>query len=69
MKKPKPTLKDLLLAPEPRTEALTPPRGTYRLRAPPTLDETSDPTESPNLPRKSRRSPLPASEAKRRDPG
>ncbi len=37
-KKSKPTLKDLLLAPEPRTEALTPPRGSYRLRPAPDLD-------------------------------
>ncbi len=51
MKKPKPTLKDLLLAPEPRTEALTPPRVTYRLRAPPVFDETSDDTELPSLSR------------------
>ena len=34
----RPTLKDLLLAPAPRTEALTPPRTKRRHRAPPTLD-------------------------------
>lgn len=34
----KPTLKDLLLAPEPRTETLTPPRERPRHRAIPELD-------------------------------
>ena len=33
----KPTLKDLLLAPGPRTAALTPPRRTHRHRRPPSL--------------------------------
>ena len=31
----KPTLKDLLLAPEPRTGTLTPPRQCHRHRVPP----------------------------------
>ena len=31
----KPTLKDLLLAPEPRTPTLTPPRRRHRHRTPP----------------------------------
>ena len=34
----RPTLKDLLLAHEPRTEELTPPRTKRRHRAPPRLD-------------------------------
>ena len=34
----KPGLKELLLAPEARTEALTPPRGKHRHRAPLALD-------------------------------
>lgn len=34
----KPNLKDLLLAPEPRTEALVPPRRQHRHRAAPDLD-------------------------------
>lgn len=34
----KPTLKDLLVAPEARTEALTPPRKPHRHRTTPTLD-------------------------------
>jgi antitoxin Phd len=34
----RPSLKDLLLAPEARTEALTPPRGKHRHRAPPQFD-------------------------------
>jgi prevent-host-death family protein len=34
----KPDLKDLLLAPEPRVEHLTPPREKPRHRAPPILD-------------------------------
>ena len=33
----KPTLKDLLLATEPRTAALTPPRRRHRHRTPPAL--------------------------------
>ena len=35
---PRPTLKELLLAPEPRTEALTPPRQQLRRRAAPQFD-------------------------------
>jgi prevent-host-death family protein len=34
----KPSLKDLLLAPEPRTEELTPPRTRHRHRATPVLE-------------------------------
>ena len=34
----RPTLKELLLAPEPRTEALTPPRQQLRRRAAPQFD-------------------------------
>ncbi len=34
----KPTLKDLLLAPEPRTEELTPPRTKQRHRPAPVLE-------------------------------
>lgn len=34
----KPDLKDLLLAPEPRTEALAPPRERHRHRSTPVLD-------------------------------
>jgi prevent-host-death family protein len=34
----RPNLKDLLLAPDARTEALTAPRGTHRHRAAPVLD-------------------------------
>ena len=34
----KPNLKDLLLAPEARTETLTPPRRKHRRRATPVLD-------------------------------
>ena len=34
----KPDLKELLLAPEPRTEALTPPRRELRRRAEPQLE-------------------------------
>ena len=34
----RPTLKDWLLAPEPRTEELAPPRGQYRHREPPVLE-------------------------------
>lgn len=34
----KPNLKDLLLAPEARTEALTPPRKKHRHRAAPAFD-------------------------------
>ena len=34
----RPTLKELLLASEPRTEELTPPRTKPRHRAPPALD-------------------------------
>ena len=33
----KPNLKDLLLAPEPRTDNLTPPRPKPRMRPPPKL--------------------------------
>ena len=33
-----PDLKELLLAPEPRTDALTPPRRKLRRRVPPTFD-------------------------------
>ena len=33
-----PDLKDLLLAPEPRTDALTPPRRKLPRRVPPTFD-------------------------------
>ena len=33
----RPRLKDLLLAPEPRTEQLTPPRPAYRHRTAPTF--------------------------------
>ena len=33
-----PSLKDLLLAADPRTDSLAPPRGTRRHRAPPSLD-------------------------------
>ena len=36
-KSAKPTLKDLLLAPEARTETLTPPRRRHRHRTTPTL--------------------------------
>ena len=36
-KSAKPTLKDLLLAPEARTETLTPPRRHHRHRTAPTL--------------------------------
>ena len=36
-KSAKPTLKDLLLAPEARTEGLTPPRRHHRHRTAPTL--------------------------------
>ncbi len=38
-KKAKPSLKDLLLAPEARTDDLTPPRQSHRQRATPILDE------------------------------
>lgn len=34
----KPNLKDLLLAPDARTEALTPPRGKHRHRAAPVFE-------------------------------
>ena len=34
----KPDLKELLLAPEARTEALTPPRTKHRHRTPPAFD-------------------------------
>ena len=34
----KPDLKELLLAPEPRTETLVPPRRGFRRRAAPTFD-------------------------------
>ena len=34
----KPDLKELLLAPEPRTEALVPPRREFRRRAAPTFE-------------------------------
>ncbi len=34
----RPTLKELLLAPRARTEALTPPRRTHRHRAAPTFE-------------------------------
>ena len=34
----RPTLKELLLAPEPRTESLTPPRRQLRRRAAPQFD-------------------------------
>ena len=34
----KPDLKELLLAPEPRTETLTPPRRALQHRPPPTFD-------------------------------
>lgn len=34
----KPDLKELLLAPEPRTETLVPPRREFRRRAAPTFD-------------------------------
>ena len=34
----KPDIKEWLLAPEPRTEALTPPRRNFRRRPPPSLD-------------------------------
>lgn len=34
----RPDLKELLLAPEPRTEALTPPRRQFRRRAAPQFD-------------------------------
>lgn len=34
----KPNLKDLLLSPEARTDALVPPRGKHRHRAPPVLE-------------------------------
>lgn len=34
----KPTVKDLLLAPEPRVEQLTPPREAHRVRKVPPLD-------------------------------
>ncbi|MCG8559786.1 MAG: type II toxin-antitoxin system Phd/YefM family antitoxin [Hyphomicrobiales bacterium] len=34
----RPSLKDLLLAPEPRTESLTPPRERHRHRSTPVLD-------------------------------
>lgn len=34
----RPNLKDLLLAPEPRTEELTPPRRAHRHRKAPALD-------------------------------
>lgn len=34
----RPSLKDLLLAPEPRTERLTPPRERHRHRSTPVLD-------------------------------
>ena len=36
--KARPTLKELLLAPEARTEHLTPPRRQYRRRTPPALE-------------------------------
>ena len=35
---PRTTLKELLLAPEPRTENLAPPRVRYRHRKPPVFD-------------------------------
>lgn len=38
VKMTKPTLKDLLLAPEARTEALTPPRKRHRHRATPIFE-------------------------------
>ncbi len=37
-KRARPTLKDLLLTPEPRTEALTPPRAEPRQRETPVLE-------------------------------
>ena len=38
VKRTKPDLKDLLLAPSPRTEHLTPPRRVYRRREAPRFD-------------------------------